>query len=74
MISLSILRAYVCSLITLQPVIGHSLGKKSEQMTKLSIILKSDKYHSEEEHCFCCDIKSACQGRQKNTNSVLLCA
>lgn len=35
------------SLITLQSVRGQSLGKTSEQMTKLSVILKSDKYHSE---------------------------
>lgn len=47
MMSFSMLGPDFGSLITLQSVRGQSLGKTSEQMTKLSVILKSDKYHSE---------------------------
>lgn len=47
MMSFSMLGPGFGSLITLQSVRGQSLGKTSEQKTKLSITLKSDKYHSE---------------------------
>lgn len=73
--SLSTLQPDLGSLITFQSVRGQSLGKISEQMTKLSVILKILTIkEAQEGYCTCCDIKFACQGRQRNSNSFLLCA